>query len=99
LPYDLKLDIDIVRIECNKNTINNTIAYTKLKYYIIESKNINTKKEAKLLKCEICFLTNNKIYSESIFCKHQFCNKCINKWIENNVSCPICRTPYINLCD
>jgi hypothetical protein len=44
------------------------------------------------LKCNICtepFLDPGTIWS----CDHIFCRMCIEKVLENNITCPICRSP------
>ncbi|KXJ83104.1 hypothetical protein RP20_CCG008562 [Aedes albopictus] len=42
--------------------------------------------------CPICFgnmLTNDD--TKSLSCSHQFHSQCIEQWLENNSSCPVCR--------
>ena len=40
--------------------------------------------------CSICMDKNNLIWL-SLPCEHKFHEECIFKWIETNLSCPICR--------
>ncbi len=40
--------------------------------------------------CSICWSSMNDIYNTK--CKHSFHKICIDKWLENNNTCPICRT-------
>ena len=40
--------------------------------------------------CSICMDKNNLIWV-SLQCEHKFHEECIFKWIETNLSCPICR--------
>lgn len=40
--------------------------------------------------CSICMDKNNLIWV-SLPCEHKFHEECIFKWIETNLSCPICR--------
>ncbi len=40
--------------------------------------------------CSICMDKNNLIWV-SLSCDHKFHEECIFKWIETNLSCPICR--------
>ena len=44
--------------------------------------------------CIICkeeFMKNDKM--KKLKCGHHFCEQCINKWFNNNNTCPNCRTP------
>jgi len=55
--------------------------------------NILTKElihEGETLQCPICMDT---ILIECLVtkCGHKYCDKCINKWLENNSACPYCR--------
>lgn len=40
--------------------------------------------------CSICWANMENIYNTE--CKHSFHKICIDKWLENNITCPICRT-------
>ncbi len=40
--------------------------------------------------CSICLSPINKSY-ETMLCKHNFHKKCIDEWLKNNTTCPICR--------
>lgn len=44
--------------------------------------------------CPICWetITDHK----TIECKHKMCTKCLDKWLEENNSCPICRKKIQN---
>jgi hypothetical protein len=46
--------------------------------------------------CSICFedLRENQIKKTLSRCKHMFHNRCINKWLRTNMTCPICRDSY-----
>lgn len=46
--------------------------------------------ESKNLKCSIC-LTNDNLDFSCFKCNNKFHQKCINKWIKINPTCPICR--------
>ncbi len=42
--------------------------------------------------CPICFNNmKNKVVKYTV-CKHVFHKKCLNKWLEDNSSCPSCRS-------
>jgi hypothetical protein len=43
--------------------------------------------------CVVCY--NDVPYKKATetVCKHVFCNKCIQKWLRRNHTCPLCRTP------
>ena len=48
------------------------------------------------VECPIC-LEKYKIgeYKRKLhFCNHIFHKKCIDKWLINNINCPICRKDY-----
>lgn len=40
-------------------------------------------------KCPICF-EHSKKYAV-LKCHHSFCKECIDKWLEKNKTCPLCR--------
>jgi hypothetical protein len=42
--------------------------------------------------CSICYDNYNlNEYKRELFCQHVFHKKCIDKWLKNNLSCPMCR--------
>ena len=43
-------------------------------------------------KCSICMESSNLIQLQ---CKHLFHENCINEWVKNNDTCPICRLNII----
>ena len=47
--------------------------------------------------CAICIdgVEMNKLMIR-LECNHFYCNECIRKWFEKNVSCPVCRKEYYN---
>ena len=47
--------------------------------------------EGHLLECPIC---RDNIHGECMVtkCGHKYCANCINQWLENNITCPYCRT-------
>jgi hypothetical protein len=47
--------------------------------------------------CPICLETiTNKDSYKIIKCRHIFCQECINKWLKDNVSCPMCKNDLTN---
>jgi hypothetical protein len=42
--------------------------------------------------CSICWSSMNIINNTNTKCNHSFHTICIDKWLENNNTCPICRT-------
>ena len=42
------------------------------------------------MSCAICLDNKNTTFL-TIPCKHEFCDKCIFKWLEEHKSCPLCR--------
>ena len=48
------------------------------------------------LQCAICTQPYNS--PVSLHCNHIFCQSCINTWINQNSSCPICRQQYGSEC-
>lgn len=89
----LEINIEFQIIENNKyfkncNEINNILGNA-----------IKIKKNDSIIKenCLIC-MENYKISElkrELPICKHYFHKKCIDKWIKNKASCPICRDELI----
>jgi hypothetical protein len=45
--------------------------------------------------CSICLI--DKIANCQTNCRHNFCKSCIEKWMENKNSCPMCRKNIINI--
>lgn len=45
--------------------------------------------------CSICFNTYNNNCIIIVQCKHMFCSKCINQWLNIKNSCPKCRADNI----
>ena len=45
--------------------------------------------------CPICLDTLKDPYS--IGCSHLFCNICIDKWLDEKDSCPVCRKIYVGM--
>jgi len=42
--------------------------------------------------CSICLETQKEKELTILRCKHTFHQKCMRKWLENNRTCPMCRT-------
>lgn len=62
-----------------------------------ESKPIKILKNVNKIECSIC-LENNFDEIGKLDCSHEFCSNCINKWLEKNNSCPMCRREqFINI--
>ena len=47
------------------------------------------------MSCSICLLDfkeeTEKIIKQKTVCSHEFCKDCLDKWLEINNTCPICR--------
>ena len=71
----------MIIFSCNNSSSEVTIVNITLKPY-------NTIKSNE--ECPICY---NNICNVSTECKHKFCQNCIDKWLEKNITCPICVTP------
>ncbi len=41
--------------------------------------------------CPICLNEMNLDTQTSTQCRHQFCENCLNTWLENHNTCPLCR--------
>lgn len=80
-------DLDIKYFK-NCNEINNTLC-----------KSTKIKKNDTILSenCFICMENYNcsELKRELPFCKHYFHKKCIDKWLKQKASCPICRDELI----
>ena len=48
------------------------------------------KRELYYMECPICLETNFESF-KSLSCQHSFHEKCINIWLINNTTCPMCR--------
>jgi hypothetical protein len=41
--------------------------------------------------CAICYEKMSKETMKTLPCNHKFHTKCVNKWLQNNTTCPLCR--------
>jgi hypothetical protein len=53
-------------------------------------------KKSDTIECCICYDTNSDCITS---CKHLFHHSCLSIWIENNNSCPLCRSECIRIYD
>jgi hypothetical protein len=81
--------------EIETNLLRSDIVRNRPKYVAIRYKNMSNKKEH--TSCPICFddYTDNCFVSETE-CKHNFHEECLEKWMERNNTCPICRKDLIS---
>lgn len=42
-------------------------------------------------RCPICFGSNVESFVRLPHCKHSFCKSCICEWMEQSLTCPLCR--------
>lgn len=56
-----------------------------------------TKLFKKIYECVICY--NKTIEPIFLNCGHDFCKKCIDKWLERHNTCPICRKYIVSALD
>ena len=47
--------------------------------------------------CSICLESIVKINEVTKPCEHTFHTECITRWLENNRSCPLCRTELMTV--
>ena len=76
---------ELKNLKININILKNHDEIGKIK-----KNNLNNNTCAICLK-KIAINKNHKILDK---CNHCFHIKCINEWLENNNSCPICRIKY-----
>lgn len=58
-------------------------------------KNKQKKKYKKLPNCPICLTKIGKKTMKKTKCNHKYHHYCLDKWLENNDKCPMCRTILI----
>ena len=78
--------ISLILIYINKNKGTKILNFKKI---FIKNKINNDKSNI----CSICLDNGDLI---TLKCKHNFHEKCIVKWMENNYNCPLCRMNYSN---
>ena len=84
---------------CIRNLINIVKLFIKIKpnrYYVLIKNNLIIKSNVidsiyidTILNCPICQDTLANVITD---CKHQFCKLCLNLWLDENNSCPYCRS-------
>jgi hypothetical protein len=68
-------------------TIGNVNIGIKNKELFIEKKN------DKIINCPICVTEHNNYILTK--CNHEFCEECINEWLNSNNTCPLCNYEFI----
>jgi hypothetical protein len=68
----------------------NNIIEGKVKHITCEDVEVVCEKEYQVENCPICFETITKA-NDTIRCGHQFCKSCLDKYLEHNDKCPMCR--------
>ena len=46
--------------------------------------------------CTICLLTYTEETKKTTECCHTFHTECLDRWLQNNTSCPLCRSKLYN---
>ncbi len=62
--------------------------HRKMYYKPIIKYRLQEKRIEEIRECDICLEEKSNIIT---LCNHQFCNNCLKDWLDNNVSCPMCR--------
>jgi hypothetical protein len=85
--YDIKNNFEVITIQL-KQILNNHISNPN-------NQNNNFTYDNKD-KCVICFeeFGNERVEQCQTICKNVFHAECINLWLSNNNSCPLCRTSW-----
>jgi ankyrin repeat protein len=102
---NIDIDNDIAfEISCLKNKIESVKILMELndkyyviindgiikKYGIIKSKNnVNTNLNYEIVNCLVCYEELSTLITD---CGHHYCRKCIFTWLNDNNTCPYCRT-------
>lgn len=47
--------------------------------------------------CYICYENITNTEEKVLICGHKYHTSCINKWLENNTTCPICRATIVDV--
>ncbi len=71
---------------------NFKLLLNEIKYMLLD---INIKKEHCEETCMICYENNNNMISLGCCSCHITCSSCLDKWINNNNTCPMCRQNII----
>ena len=73
--------------DCRHNPNKATYAQLRKRSRLIRNPEIGKE-------CSICLNPMNGAYVKQIFCGHTFHYKCLKKWEETKMSCPMCRHEY-----
>ncbi len=76
------------------NAVKDTIITTPEAKNIVSTSELQDNVVIELQDCVICLnLLELSQIVKKLSCNHEFHSKCINKWLEKNSTCPICRQP------
>ena len=93
------LNIDKCKeITDNIDSMLNKLGLEKIPNVSVVPKQIRIGPSDELLnqQCSICHdIYKCKEYKRSLVCNHTFHKKCIDKWLKQNINCPMCRTEII----
>jgi hypothetical protein len=102
-------------MKCKKKCLNTTeelnlmFGYNKKQLFYKTCVKCRNKRLERTPECSICF--NHFSLNTDLKCGHQFCRKCLNKWVNTKnvkyvcaeedkfITCPVCRVVYRKLDD
>ena len=67
---------------------NNIVINRPYRYIERQNTQINEEENEK---CSICWEPIGNLSRKTLICNHSFHSNCVNRWLESNSSCPLCR--------
>lgn len=84
----------------NINNINNSNNFSRLNFIQRENREQHSESDPDPTpepeKCSICWESINDSTKKTLVCNHSFHRNCVNRWLETNSSCPLCRREILN---
>ncbi|GIX75253.1 hypothetical protein CDAR_604671 [Caerostris darwini] len=85
----------VPKANCNKSSAKKSAKKSSIKANVKKTRQPLPKQNSinKEPKCSICLDTTRCRKMKNLACSHEFHRMCIDKWLDSNDVCPLCREP------